>query len=61
MTERQWELYRLSIVEQMPESPYKKAVINAIKHKLRTVEIRESTTGTVKNGTRSAAPLRAIE
>ena len=32
MTEHQWELYQLSVVEQMPA--YKKAVIDAIKHKL---------------------------
>jgi len=31
MTEQQWELYRLSVVEEWPESPYKAAVIVAIK------------------------------
>lgn len=34
MNERQFELYRLSVAEQMPDSPHKSAVINAIKHKL---------------------------
>ena len=34
MTERQWELYRLSVVEEWQESPYNAAVIGAIKHKL---------------------------
>ncbi len=34
MTERDWELYRLSVVEQLPEGPYKDAVIGGIKHKL---------------------------
>jgi hypothetical protein len=42
MTERQWELYRLSVVEQMPDSPYKKAVIDAIKHKLMTLDRQEA-------------------
>jgi hypothetical protein len=34
MNERQWELYRLSVVETGAESPYKKAVSAAIEHKL---------------------------
>jgi len=34
MNERQWELYRLSVVEKWAESPYKKAVSAAIEHKL---------------------------
>jgi hypothetical protein len=34
MNERQWELYRLSVVETWSESPYKRAVSAAIKHKL---------------------------
>jgi hypothetical protein len=34
MTERQWELYRLSVVEEWQESPHKAAVVGAIKHKL---------------------------
>lgn len=34
MNERQWELYRLSVVETWEESPYKRAVSAAIEHKL---------------------------
>ncbi len=34
MNEREWELYRLSVVETWSESPYKKAVSAAIEHKL---------------------------
>ena len=34
MNERQWELYRLSVVETWAESPYKGAVSAAIEHKL---------------------------
>ena len=34
MNERQWELYRLSVVETWAESPYKRAVSAAIEHKL---------------------------
>ena len=34
MNERQWELYRLSVVEAWVESPYKRAVSAAIEHKL---------------------------
>jgi hypothetical protein len=34
MTEQQWELYRLSVVEKWQESPHKAAVVGAIKHKL---------------------------
>ena len=41
MTERQWELYRLSVVEEWPESPHKAAVIGAIKHKLKILALQE--------------------
>jgi hypothetical protein len=41
MTERQWEFYRLSVVEEWPDSPYKAAVIGAIKHKLMTLARQE--------------------
>ncbi len=34
MNERQWELYRLSVVETWAESPYKRTVSAAIEHKL---------------------------
>jgi hypothetical protein len=37
MTERQWELYRLSVVETWPDSPYKTATIDAIQHKLAAI------------------------
>jgi hypothetical protein len=42
MTERQFELYRLSVVENMPDSPYKRAVIEGIQHKLKTIEMEET-------------------
>ena len=41
MTEQQWELYRLSVVEQWQESPHKAAVIEAIKHKLMILALQE--------------------
>jgi hypothetical protein len=41
MTERQWELYRLSVVDEWPESPHKAAVIGAIKHKLMILALQE--------------------
>ena len=41
MTERQWELYRLNVVEEWQESPYKAAVIGAIKHKLMILALQE--------------------
>jgi hypothetical protein len=41
MTERQWELYRLSVVKETPESPRKAAVIRAIEHKLMTLDLQE--------------------
>ena len=41
MTERQWELYRLSVVEEWQESPHKEAVIGAIKHKLMILALQE--------------------
>jgi hypothetical protein len=42
MTEQQWEFYRLSVVEEWPESPHKAAVIAAIKHKLMTLARQET-------------------
>jgi hypothetical protein len=42
VTERQWELYRLNVVEVWQESPYKAAVIGAIKHKLMIIAQEES-------------------
>jgi hypothetical protein len=41
MTERQWELYRLNVVEKWRESPHKEAVIGAIKHKLMILALQE--------------------
>ena len=35
MNEREWELYRLSVVETWAESPYKRAVSAAIERKLK--------------------------
>jgi hypothetical protein len=43
MNERQWEFYRLSVVEMWPESPLKNALLCAIRHKLRVLECFEST------------------
>jgi hypothetical protein len=42
VSERQWELYRLNVVEVWQESPYKAAVIGAIKHKLMIIAQEES-------------------
>lgn len=41
MTERQWELYPLSVVVEWPESPHKEAVIDAIRHKLMILALQE--------------------
>jgi hypothetical protein len=38
---RQWELYRLSVVEEWQESPRKAAVIGAINHKLMILALQE--------------------
>ena len=38
MNERQWELYRLSVVETWSDSPYRRAVSAAIEHKLMILE-----------------------
>ena len=43
MNERQWEFYRLSVIEMWPESPVKHAFLSAIRHKLRILESFEST------------------
>jgi hypothetical protein len=42
MTERQWELYRLSVAEKWPDSPYKAATITGIRHKLAVIENAEA-------------------
>jgi hypothetical protein len=46
MTERQWELYRLSVAEKWPDAPYKAATITGIQHKLAVIENAEA----AKNG-----------
>jgi hypothetical protein len=38
MDERAFELYRLSVVESMPDSDVKIALIRAIEHKLRILD-----------------------
>ena len=44
MNERQYELYRLSQVEQMPDSPLKDALMQAIRHKLTMLDQYERST-----------------
>jgi hypothetical protein len=38
MTERDWEIYRLNVVESMPDSLYKMAVIEGIRQRLDLLE-----------------------
>jgi hypothetical protein len=38
MNERQWELYRLSVVERWVESLHQMAIVAAIEHKLMVLE-----------------------
>lgn len=40
VNERQWELYRLSVVEEWPDTPLKRAVIRAIQHRLDAIDVR---------------------
>ena len=40
--ERQWELYRLSVVERMPDSEYKTAFLAGIAHKLMRLDSIEA-------------------
>jgi hypothetical protein len=40
--ERRWELYRRSVIERMPESDYKTAVLAGIAHKLMTLDRLEA-------------------
>lgn len=54
MNERQWELYRLSVVETWSESPYKRAVSAAIEHKL--MILGQHTTGGVDRSPTPAFP-----
>jgi hypothetical protein len=46
MNERQWELYRLTVAEEWPDSPYKAATIIGIRHRLAVIEDAEAS----KNG-----------
>ena len=57
MTERQWEFYRLSVVEKWPESPYKAAVIGAIKHKLMFLALQEKASTDLPGHVRVHAPV----
>jgi len=41
--ERKWELYRLDVVEGMPDSAYKTAVLAGIAHKLKMLDRMEAT------------------
>ena len=42
MSVREWELYRLSCIEQMADSPYKTALIEGIKSKLRVLDMEHA-------------------
>jgi hypothetical protein len=61
MSEREWELYRLSLAERMPESAYKTALIRGIKNKLKMLEMEASSAKTVKTwlSARQTTLLRA--
>jgi hypothetical protein len=41
MTERQWELYRRSVVERMPDSEYKTAVLAGITYRLMMLDFMD--------------------
>jgi hypothetical protein len=58
MDERQWELYRLSVVEGWRESSYKRAVIGAIKHKLMILALQEKASIKVTETPTSTAKSR---
>ncbi len=55
MTERDWELYRLSIVEQLPEGPYKDATIAGINLKLTLLDQPGPTLASAANRKSAAA------
>jgi hypothetical protein len=48
MTERDWELYRLSVVKQLPEGPYKDAIVAGINHKLYVLDQQELISRTIR-------------
>jgi len=58
MNERQWELYRLSVVETWSESPYKRAVSAGIEHKLRI--LGQQTSAGVNPATTPAFPRYSL-
>jgi hypothetical protein len=52
--ERQWELYRRSVVERMPDSEYKSAVLAGIEHHLTRLDsIEASPSGRAKGAVRT--------
>jgi hypothetical protein len=53
MTERDWEIYRLNVVESMPDSLFKIAVIEGIRQKLELLEQAE-----IGQGSRRAVALK---
>jgi hypothetical protein len=60
MTEQQWELYRLSVVEEWHESPHKAAVIEAIKHKLMILALQEKASIEAPDALTSTAKPRNV-
>lgn len=50
MNERQWELYRLSVVQRWSDSPYKRAVSAAIEHKLMVLDLEAALREEAKDG-----------
>jgi hypothetical protein len=48
MTERDWELYRLSMVDRIPDSQYKRAVVSGIQNKLRVLEMADASAPAMK-------------
>jgi hypothetical protein len=47
MTERQWELYRLSVVKTWPDLPLKAATVAGIQHKLAVIQDAEALRNTL--------------
>jgi len=50
MDERQWEFYRMSVVEGLPDSPLKRALLSAIRHKLRMIDSFEDMHASLSDG-----------
>jgi hypothetical protein len=59
VTERQWELYRMSVVESMPDSPYKTAVLEGIRNKLGMLDMEEASRLAIEIPRRPAAVKHA--